>query len=71
MQMVRRNPALALLGFFSSRSMAAADEPAQLLPVSTAKAAEASPTLAGLPQLDEKAIVQWMAAWRASGFLDE
>ena len=68
--MVRKIPALALLGFFSSRQMVEDDEPVQFIPVSTRNAEDASPTLATLPALTDAVATQWISAWRASGFLD-
>ncbi|KAI0750819.1 acetyl-CoA synthetase-like protein [Daedaleopsis nitida] len=68
---MRVNPALQLLDFFRSRAgTPEGREPLGMACLSTGKARSVSETLANMPELGEADARRWVAAWRASGFLD-
>ncbi|KAH9944953.1 uncharacterized protein BXZ73DRAFT_73198 [Epithele typhae] len=72
LSVVRSNPALGLLGFFGAPGSVGRDGAmASYVPLSTEEAVSASATLRALTPLDASVAVQWVAGWRASGFLQE
>ena len=67
---MRTNPALRLMGFFRARPRDLnGSEPLGFPSLSSVKAQSVSETLVNLPELGEADALQWVAAWRASGFL--
>lgn len=67
---MRDNSALRLLDFFRRRAEAREGrEPLGMPRLSTEKARSVSETLANMSEISEADAKQWVAAWRASGFL--
>ncbi|KAI0746343.1 acetyl-CoA synthetase-like protein [Daedaleopsis nitida] len=71
MEAMRANPALRLLDFFRAQSSVNGKEAMGPggVQLSTEKAVRASETLANLPKLGPEDSRRWLAAWRASGFM--
>ncbi|KAI0634096.1 acetyl-CoA synthetase-like protein [Trametes polyzona] len=69
-ELLKANPALRLLSFFSAVQPSAEDrEPLGLVYLSTEKATAVSEALRDLPQLDAERARGWLAAWKRAGFL--
>ena len=70
-EMMKANPALRLLSFFTATShhMTKEREAAGLVHLSTEKALAVSRSLGRVPKLDAEQARAWVEAWRRSGFL--
>ncbi|KAH9848670.1 acetyl-CoA synthetase-like protein [Lenzites betulinus] len=69
--LMKANPALRLLPFYTNADSAPAPdrEPFGLVYLSTEKSTVVSNALAELPQLDAERTKGWLAAWKRAGFL--
>ncbi|KAI0739414.1 acetyl-CoA synthetase-like protein [Daedaleopsis nitida] len=68
---MKLNPALHLLSFFKATGQNSTPdrEPMGLVYLSTVKARAVSGSLARMPELTAERALQWVAAWKRSGFL--